>query len=66
MKATDRVNRRSRHSSIDDSPEAIDARMDAFVQRTRGWGSRAIKSTLPDNIVVLAGPTRKNQHFKQK
>lgn len=64
MKPTNLAIRRNRRSHIDDSPEAIEARMTAFVERTRGWASRAMKSKLPDTAVVLAGPTRKNPRFK--
>ncbi len=44
---------------VADSAQAIQARLDTFVERTRGWGLRAARATLPEDIVVLAGPTRK-------
>jgi hypothetical protein len=44
---------------VDDSPKAIQARLDRFVERTRGWGLQAARAPLPEDIVVLAGPTRK-------
>lgn len=46
---------------VDDSPKAIQARLDTFVGRTRGWGRQAAHAQLPDNIFVLAGPTRKTR-----
>jgi hypothetical protein len=64
MKDRSRAILRQGRARIDDSPEAIEARMDAFINRTRGWGSRAMESTLPNNIVVLAGPTRQNPRLK--
>jgi hypothetical protein len=47
------------HRVVDDSPQAIQARLDTFVERTRGWGLRATHAPLPEDIVVLAGPARK-------
>lgn len=47
------------HRVVDDSPQAIQERLDRFVERTRGWGVQAAHTRLPDGIVILAGPTRK-------
>lgn len=44
---------------FDDSPKAIQERLDTFVERTRGWGIQAAHAPLPEDIIVLAGPTRK-------
>ncbi|QCP54538.1 hypothetical protein FAZ95_37295 [Trinickia violacea] len=63
MKAIQRAVRRPDRRRIDDSPEAVEARINAFIDRTCGWGSQAIKSELPDHIVVLAGPTKANPRF---
>ncbi len=46
---------------VDDSPRAVQERLDRFVERTRGWGMQAAHAALPDGIVVLAGPTRKTR-----
>jgi hypothetical protein len=65
MKTNQLAVRRDRRARIDDSPEAVEARMGAFVQRTRGWGARAINAKLPEKVVVLAGPTRANPRLKR-
>ena len=55
---------RSNRRRTDDSPEAIEARMRGFVDRTRGWGSKEVRTKLPDDLIVLAGPTRPNPPLK--
>lgn len=49
------------HRVVDDSPQAIQTRLERFVERTRGWGVQAAHAPLPDGNVVLAGPTRKTR-----
>jgi hypothetical protein len=46
---------------VDDSLKAIQERLDMFVERTRGWGQRAVHAPLHEDIVVLAGPTRRGR-----
>lgn len=47
---------------VDDSPKALQARLDTFLERTRGWGQRAIHTPLPEDLVVLVGPTVKTRN----
>jgi hypothetical protein len=48
--------------AVDDSPKAIQARPDTFVERTHGWGLRAAHTSLAEDMVVPAGPTRKRHN----
>lgn len=54
--------RQKKHRDFDDSPQAIQVRLEKFVERTRGWGRAAAGAPLPDGVSVLAGPTRNTQH----
>lgn len=57
--------------SVDLSPEAVEARMDALIKRTRGWATNAVKAVSPNDpdiqepIQVLCGPTRANPPLKR-
>lgn len=64
MKAQQLAQPRKRQRIVDDSPEAVEARMRAFADRTRGWGVAEAKTKLPGGLVVLAGPTRRNPRFR--
>ncbi|SKC81653.1 hypothetical protein SAMN05445504_3153 [Burkholderia sp. CF099] len=64
MKTTQRFSNARKRHDVDDSLEAVEARMRAFIERTRGWGITAGNTKLPDDIVVLAGPTRANPRRK--
>ncbi|WP_109484048.1 hypothetical protein [Paraburkholderia sp. C35] len=57
--------RRPRRHQVDDSEEAVRKRLQAFLERTRGWTVRAdaalrvLEETHPlGEIVVLAGSTK--------
>ena len=60
------TNRRRKRLAIDDSPEAVAARLRAASTQISKWASSALKVKAPTEaaVVVLAGPTRANPRWK--
>lgn len=60
------TNRRRKRLAVDDSPEAVAARLRAASAQIRKWANDAIKVKAPPEgeYVVFAGPTRANAGWK--
>ncbi|MBR8283631.1 hypothetical protein LGN07_21275 [Burkholderia cepacia] len=61
------TNRRRKRLAIDDSPEAVAARLRAVSTQITKWANGALKVKAPSEAayVVLAGPTRANPKWKE-
>ncbi|SKD04106.1 hypothetical protein SAMN05445504_9138 [Burkholderia sp. CF099] len=61
MTKANRRKRRRQSMPPYESSEQIEARMTAFVLRTREWAINTAKIPFPDDVTVLAGPIRRRR-----